>query len=293
MKCLVFCDLAHDIYLDFLSKYPSSDLNIVRVYACGEAYKSCSNFELFSLSTIMEKQVFDTALVFLSDTSLVHSLLKKVYGEDAPFSFLDYKTFSSKCLSGAGQLELIRQDISMRYPSDTNLIMGDFSYYISISILDEIKDGSVKVKVGKFCSIGPTVNFALAVEHKGSWNTSYPFNRLLGIETRENSSVASKGDIIIGNDVWIGADATILSGVTIGDGCIVGNHAVVTKNVEPFSVIAGNPGRVIKKRFTLDKIEKLQEIKWWDWNLQMIYDALPLLQSEDISALYSYWMEKR
>lgn len=287
MKCLVFCDFSHEIYLQLLTKYPSPELTIIKVYACDGPFKTTANIDLFPLNDVAEKQLFDVAVVFLSDVSPIEQLLDKIYGDNATYSILDYNSFSQKCLSGAGQLELLRLDLTFNCPSSINLEMGDFSYYESLDIRDEIGDGSVKVKIGKFCSIGPNITFMLAVEHKLNWNTSYPFYRLLGYETAENSSVSTKGDIIIGNDVWIGANATIMSGVTIADGCVIGSNAVVTKSTEPYSIVVGNPGRVVKKRFSQSVIDKLVEMKWWNWDYQKIYDSLPLLQSEDVSSLFA------
>ena len=287
MRCLVFCDSSHEIYLQLLTKYPSPELTILKAYTCDGPFKTTANIDLFPLDDIAEKQIFDIAIVFLSDVSPIRQLLDEIYGDNITYSILDYSSFSQKCLSGAGQLELLRLDLTFNCPSSINLEMGDFSYYESLDIRDEINDGSVKVKIGKFCSLGPNITFMLAVEHKLKWNTSYPFYRLLGYETAENSSVSTKGDIIIGNDVWIGANATIMSGVKIADGCVIGSNAVVTKSTEPYSVVVGNPGRVVKKRFPQNDIDKLVEMKWWNWDYQKIYDSLPLLQSEGVSSLFA------
>ena len=72
----------------------------------------------------------------------------------------------------------------------------------------------------------------------------------------------TRGDVIISNDVWIGHGASILSGVQIGDGAVIGARAVITKDVEPYSIVAGNPARLIRKRFDDETIRKLQEIRW-------------------------------
>lgn len=287
MKCLVFCDLSHEIYLQLLAKYPSPELKIIRAYACDGPFKTSATIDLHPLNDITEKQSFDAAIIFHSDVSAIVKLLSKIYENNAAYSILDYNSFSQKCLSGAGQLELLRLDLIHNCPSSLNLEMGDFSYYESLDIRDEIQDGNVKVIVGKFCSIGPNVTFMLAVEHKTNWLTSYPFYRLLGYETANTSSVSTKGNIIIGNDVWIGANATIMSGVKIADGCVIGSNAVVAKSTEPYSIIVGNPGKVIKKRFSQETIDKLIEMKWWNWDYQKIYDSLPFLQSEDTSTLFT------
>ncbi|MCB0625276.1 MAG: CatB-related O-acetyltransferase [Saprospiraceae bacterium] len=101
----------------------------------------------------------------------------------------------------------------------------------------------------------------------------------------EGKQYPSKGNIVIGNDVWIGYKAVILAGVTIGDGAIVGSHAVVTKDVEPYSIVGGNPAREIRKRFPAAQIDLLLQLRWWDWPAEKITENLHLLTSNDPEAL--------
>jgi virginiamycin A acetyltransferase len=93
---------------------------------------------------------------------------------------------------------------------------------------------------------------------------------------------STKGDVIIGNDVWIGANVTIMSGVTIGDGAVIANNSHVVKNVEPYSLVGGNPAKLIKYRFTPEQIEKLLKIKWWYWDDKKINKFTPLLCNDNI-----------
>jgi len=93
---------------------------------------------------------------------------------------------------------------------------------------------------------------------------------------------STKGDVIIGNDVWIGQNVTIMSGISIGDGSVIANNSHVVKNVEPYSLVGGNPAKLIKYRFTTDQIEKLLKIKWWDWEDDKINMFTPLLCNPDI-----------
>lgn len=95
----------------------------------------------------------------------------------------------------------------------------------------------------------------------------------------------NKGDIVIGNDVWIGYEAVILSGVTIGDGAIIGTRAVVTKDVPSYTVVGGVPAKPIRKRFDEETIQKLEEIRWWDWEEERIKKNIQAIQSGDISML--------
>lgn len=95
----------------------------------------------------------------------------------------------------------------------------------------------------------------------------------------------NKDKLKIGNDVWIGYEAVILSGVTIGDGAIIGARAVVTKDVPSYTVVGGVPAKPIRKRFDEGTIQKLEEIRWWDWEEERIKKNIQAIQSGDISML--------
>ena len=93
------------------------------------------------------------------------------------------------------------------------------------------------------------------------------------------------GDIVVGSDVWIGYEAVILAGVTIGDGAIIGSRAVVTKDVPPYTIVGGVPARPIRKRFDDATIERLEALRWWDWDEETIRRAIPAIQAGDMAAL--------
>jgi len=141
------------------------------------------------------------------------------------------------------------------------------------------------LEVGSFCSIAEGVIILLGGEHESDWVTTYPF--WVSIAGLSNVALPSgtNGDVRIGNDVWIGMNALILSGVRIGDGAIIGACSVVTNDVEPYTIVAGNPAKVIRKRFDQEIIDKLLKIKWWDWDIQRIKDNMPLLLSDRIQEL--------
>ena len=104
------------------------------------------------------------------------------------------------------------------------------------------------------------------------WNNPYLFK----------ANIVSPEALIQHYDVWIGSNVTIMSGVTIGDCVVIANNSHVVKNVEPYSLIGGNPSKLIKKRFTEEQIDKLLEIKWWNWDDSKIIKFTPLLCNQDI-----------
>ena len=139
------------------------------------------------------------------------------------------------------------------------------------------------LKIGNYCSIATGVTILLGGEHKTDWVTTFPF--WIALEEFNKLQIfrqiaGTKGDVVIGNDVWIGTNATILSGVNIGDGAVIGACSVVTKDVPPYSIVAGNPAKEIAQRFDKETIDKLLKIRWWDWDIQRIKDNMSLLLSE-------------
>jgi acetyltransferase-like isoleucine patch superfamily enzyme len=143
-------------------------------------------------------------------------------------------------------------------------------------------------KVGAYTSIGPEVAVLLGSEHDCRSLTTYPFAALWAEARNLKIPCASKGDIIVGNDCWIGARTTILSGVTIGDGCIIGACSVVTRDLPPYSVAAGNPCRVLRMRFEPKDVEALLRLRWWDWPREVTVRAIPHLVTADIKGLFEF-----
>lgn len=140
-----------------------------------------------------------------------------------------------------------------------------------------------KVTIGNFCSIAPGVTFITGGIHPENWVSTYPFRINWNLDKAfKDGMPATKGDINIGSDVWIGTNALILSGVQVGDGAIIGANSVVTKNVPPFAIVAGNPAIIIRFRFDQNIIDNLLRIKWWDWNDEIILENVNLISSNDI-----------
>lgn len=136
--------------------------------------------------------------------------------------------------------------------NSSKIEVGKKTYGI-INLIDSSYD-ETKLIIGSYCSIGPDVRFLLGGEHNLDTISTYPFKvNVLG-EAKESKS---KGNIVLHDDVWIGTNAIICSGVEIGQGAVVAAGSVVTKNVPPYSVVGGNPAKVIKYRFSDDLIKKL------------------------------------
>ena len=138
------------------------------------------------------------------------------------------------------------------------------------------------LRVGRFCSIARGVTIILGGEHRKDWISTYAFPVLVpGAEGRTDYSL-TKGDVTIGNDVWIGINSIIMSGVTLGDGMIVGAGSVVRRSFPPYSIVAGNPASLAGYRFPKEIIDELVKIRWWDWPIQEIQKAFPLLLSDQV-----------
>ncbi len=123
------------------------------------------------------------------------------------------------------------------------------------------------------------------------WVTTYPFSEFFPEARRFSGHRPSKGNVVIGNDVWIGLGALILSGIEIGDGAVIAAHSVVAKNVEPYSIVGGNPAQHIRYRFSDVQVRKLEAIAWWNWPLDKIEKAWPLLLSDDIDAFITEYRD--
>ena len=143
-------------------------------------------------------------------------------------------------------------------------------------------NNDAKLVVGNFCSIAQGVNIYLGGNHRTDWVTTYPFghiNQNIFNKFNGNGHPSTKGDVIIGNDVWIGSNVTIMSGVTIG------------KSIEPYSLVGGNPSKLIKYRFSPDQIEKLLQIKWWYWDDNKINNFTSLLCNNNIDVFIKLALE--
>lgn len=147
-------------------------------------------------------------------------------------------------------------------------------------------DSSAKLVMGKFCAIAAETRFIMAGNHKLDAISTYPFPVFgNGWECAYDLSTLPTRDIIVGHDVWFGYDSLILSGVKIGDGAIIAARAVVTKDVPAYSIVAGNPAKIVKKRFVDKDIECLQKIAWWNWPIEKISKYIKEICQADVALL--------
>ena len=170
-----------------------------------------------------------------------------------------------------------------------NIIVGDFTYIADSEFeshvthhYDFIGD---KLIIGKFCQIAAGVEFVMnGANHQMNAVSTFPFYTLEGwkMNPPAKSDMPFKGDTVIGNDVWIGQNATILPGVHIGDGAIIGANSVVGSDVEPYTIVVGNPAEAIRYRFDEDLTELLLKFKWWDKPIEEINELIPILTSSDL-----------
>ena len=179
----------------------------------------------------------------------------------------------------------LEEQYQRKYRND-NITVGEFTYGIPIV---EQYENHTKLQIGKFCSIGPDVRIVLGGGHRTDWCTTYPFSAIMPEFSYISGHPCSKGDIVIGNDVWIAGGAKIMSGVTIGDGSVIAANACVTKDVEPYTIVGGVPAKEIGKRFNDADIKRLLEIRWWDWDKELIWQAVPILQNHSLKELFDFY----
>lgn len=179
------------------------------------------------------------------------------------------------------------------------IAVGDYTYYDDPDGPERFEENVLyhfpfigdRLVIGRFCQIAAKATFVMNGANHGTGGLStYPFaafggawaDRFPGELDGEN-----KGDLVVGNDVWIGCDALLMPGVQVGDGAVIGARSVVTKDVPPYAVVAGNPAELVRMRFDEDTIAQLLRIRWWDWDVDKITSLIPAIGTGDIAALHN------
>ena len=179
-----------------------------------------------------------------------------------------------------------------------NITVGDYTYYDDPAdptgfernnVLFNCPEFGDRLIIGRFCSIASGARFIMgSANHRISSVSTYPFSVFGGVWEENTppylSQLPFKGDTVVGNDVWLGRESVIMPSVRIGDGAIVAACSVVAKDVEPYTVVGGNPARPIKKRFGRELISLLLELRWWDMEPEALADFLPVLCDSDLEA---------
>jgi virginiamycin A acetyltransferase len=173
--------------------------------------------------------------------------------------------------------------------------VGDYSYYddsrgpehfVARCVRYHFDFIGDRLIIGRFVAIAQAAQFVMnGANHPMGGFSTYPF-QMFGIEGAPDvTGHAHRGDTVIGNDVWIGREAVIMPGVTIGDGAIIGTRAQVVKDVPPYAVVVGNPGRVVRTRFPEETVAALLSIRWWGWEADKIARNVAAIAGADIDAL--------
>lgn len=170
---------------------------------------------------------------------------------------------------------------------DKGLEIGECTWYAPRIHGDE---NCAHIKIGKYCGIARDVVVFRGGEVNWKNASLFDFKNFLNDYEDVPWRKRSKGNVVIGNDVLLYSGVKVLSGVTIGNGAVVAANSLVGKDIPPYAVAWGVPAKVVMYRFDAATREKLEEMQWWDWDYDKLYDAVPLLQNEDIDALYEYYL---
>ena len=167
------------------------------------------------------------------------------------------------------------------------VVVGDFSYF-------ERHAEAIYSEIGKFCSIAANSRInALEhpieriTQHKVSYRPNEYF-RWLGVDAGFKARRQGK-PVRIGHDVWIGHGAVVMPGVSIGNGAVIGANSVVTRDVEPYAVVAGVPAKKLRMRFPETIAGRIERLAWWDWPVERLADAVPDMQALAIEDFLDRW----
>jgi virginiamycin A acetyltransferase len=181
--------------------------------------------------------------------------------------------------------------------SNPNIIIGDYTYYDDLEDSENFERNVLyhypfigdRLIIGKFCALATGIKFIMnGANHKMAGFSTYPF-QIFGNGWEKvmprSGELPYKDDTIVGNDVWIGYEATIMPGVQIGDGSIIAAKSVVVGDVSPYTIVGGNPAKLIRQRFDDETISRLLEVAWWNWEIEKITRNLEQIVAANIEAL--------
>lgn len=174
--------------------------------------------------------------------------------------------------------------------------VGEYTYYADPADPTGFERNNVlfhygpdKLVIGRFTAIAREVRFLMgAANHLMNGISTYPFPMFGEDWTAHMGSFAARsfrGDTVVGHDVWLGYQTLVMPGVRIGDGAIVAARSVVAADVPPYHIVAGNPARMVRPRFTDEQVDRLLKIAWWEWPLEHITRHLDVVMGDDVDAL--------
>lgn len=195
-------------------------------------------------------------------------------------------------MKGFPQVCYIRNTVT-----NPQIVIGEYTYYddpedsegFERNVLYLFPFIGDRLVIGRYCALARGVRFIMnGANHAMNGFSTYPFNIFGGgweRVTPASTDLPHKGDTVVGNDVWLGYEALVMPGVRIGDGAIVAARSVVTSDVEPYSIVGGNPAKPLRKRFPPEVIDALLEIRWWDWDAEQVTRHLEAIVGADLDAL--------
>lgn len=182
--------------------------------------------------------------------------------------------------------------------SGDNIKVGDYTYYDDPHAPGKFQEKNVlyhldfvgdRLEIGRFCALASGTTFIMnGANHRLDGPSTFPFPIFGGAWAEHMDllgGLPTKGDTIVGHDVWFGYQSTIMPGVKIGHGSIIASKSVVTKDVPPFAVVAGNPAKVVSMRFDEKTVDRLLAVAWWHWPIEHVTSHVRAIMAGDIAAL--------
>jgi len=180
-----------------------------------------------------------------------------------------------------------------------NVEIGEYTYYddpdgpeaFRRNILYHYQFLGDRLVIGRFSAMAAGTRFIMnGGNHRLTGVSTYPFAIFAGWHGLWDGELAfpSRGDTVVGNDVWMGYDALLMPGVQVGDGAVIAARSVVTSDVPPYTIVGGNPAKVIRSRYDDTTVARLLQLAWWDWPVDAITEAIPLISQADVDALASF-----